>query len=76
MTVTAQLSRGFERQIAGPFDHGMRMGTVDRVKASCMTGRAITANAEGLTDRAEDRVAIDIVTTETGIVDQLIASIG
>ena len=76
MAVAAQLSRGIERQIAGPFDHGMRMGAVDRVKASRMTGRAITTNTEGLTDRAEDRVAVDIVTTETGIVDQLIASIG
>ena len=68
VTVAAQLSRGFERQIARAFGHGVAVGAVEGSKSGRMTGRAIATGNEGLADCAVDRRTDGIVTATTGIV--------
>ena len=75
VTVAAQLSRGFERQIARAFGHGVPVGAVEGIIAGIVTGCAVTTGREVFVHRDAGQATVDIVTTAAGVVNLRIRTI-
>jgi len=76
VTVAALLARGQVRQIARTECDGMGVSVVTPAKPAIVTGCAVAADRQRLTDRNADRSAVDIVTAATGVVNLHICPIG